>query len=236
MKMTKTIKILGMVLCLMISIGGLQAKGFTGSIFFDVGFPQGEFNDVLGRGGIGLTLSLTKQISKSPIHLGLDLNFLNYGNETTYEDIVMMPGLPLEVVTSNNIFQMMGFLRFQPLMKGSVQPYFDALVGFNYLWTATHLQDEWDEEIASDVNYDDYSLSYGIGTGMMIRLINKNSSKSKTNPFEMFLDMRVRYIFGGQAEYLKRGSITLEYDEIVYQVYESRTDLLTFMVGLTFSL
>jgi hypothetical protein len=48
---------------------------------------------------------------------------------------------------------------------------------------------------------------------------------------ETFIDLRVRYIFGGRAEYLTEGSILVDDQEVTYLVYESRTDLLTFQIG-----
>lgn len=40
-----------------------------------------------------------------------------------------------------------------------------------------------------------------------------------------------RYIFGGKAEYLTKGSILVENQEVTYLVYESRSDLLTLQIG-----
>jgi len=44
----------------------------------------------------------------------------------------------------------------------------------------------------------------------------------------------MRYIIGGEAEYLKEGSITFEDLNVYYDVSKSKTDLMTAHIGLAF--
>ena len=47
----------------------------------------------------------------------------------------------------------------------------------------------------------------------------------------IFIDAGVRYLKGGKAEYLKKGSIRRENGSVLYDVNESTTDILTFRIG-----
>lgn len=49
------------------------------------------------------------------------------------------------------------------------------------------------------------------------------------------LDLRCRYIDGGEAEYLKKGSIRRVDGKTSYDVMKSRTDMLLFTLGLVLS-
>jgi len=46
------------------------------------------------------------------------------------------------------------------------------------------------------------------------------------------IDLRVRYLAGAQAEYLKEGSIRREAGRVVYDIKKSTTDLLSIQVGI----
>jgi hypothetical protein len=49
---------------------------------------------------------------------------------------------------------------------------------------------------------------------------------------EVLIDLRLRYLAGSQAEYLKEGSIRREAGRVVYDVRTSKTDLLSVQVGV----
>ncbi|MBN2410639.1 hypothetical protein JXQ31_03030, partial [candidate division KSB1 bacterium] len=103
----------------------------------------------------------------------------------------------------------------------------------NYLFTSTEIKNQYsfgeDEEIASSTNQDDFTSSYGGGGGLMIKVyegFNKNSSL-----YEIFVDIGIKYLVGGEAEYLKEGSITRKNNKVYYDLSKSTTDLLNFHIG-----
>jgi hypothetical protein len=202
------------------------ARHFHGSMAFSMGFPQGEFKDNIDRIALGLDLTFGVDLGKSPFMVGIDLGILNYGTDKRYEYLYDLPELWFQVEHDYNMLQALVFLRFHPAKNGRVRPYIDALAGFNYLWSDTSLDDDGDDEIRLAVNYDDFAFSYGLGGGLLIKL-----GRKKARGIESFIDLRVRYIFGGKAEYLTKGSILVENEELTYIVYESRTDLLTLQIG-----
>lgn len=48
----------------------------------------------------------------------------------------------------------------------------------------------------------------------------------------LFLDLKVRYLIGSEAEYLKEGSVDISTVPVTYKVSKSKTDLLTAHAGV----
>ena len=69
---------------------------------------------------------------------------------------------------------------------------------------------------------------------MMVQVLTKQRASGKGS-FVMYIDMAVRYLKGGRAEYLKEGSIRIEGDQVLYDVSQSTTDLITGYIGVSFS-
>jgi len=211
----------------------LAAGNFQGSLYFDMGFPNGEFKDNLDKTGLGMGLNFGIKLGDTPFVLGLDLSIMNYGSDKRYETLTEIPEFTVKVVNSYNIFQGLVFLRFQPLDRAPVSPYCEVLAGMNYLWAETSIEDDgWGPEILSTVNFDDYAFSYGIGGGMMIHFGGTRKKPDKRSRTKFFLDLRARYIFGGNAQYLQEGSIVINGDDVTFYYSESKTDLLNLQIGL----
>jgi hypothetical protein len=140
----------------------------------------------------------------------------------------------VEVETQNSIVQGFFILRLQP-NSGFIRPYMDGLFGFSYLFTETKIKDESDqEEIASSTNFDDFTYSYGAGGGIMIQVYDGTKKIPADVGFApiILIDLRIRYLIGGEAEYLKEASITRENGQLFYDVSKSDTDLMTLHIGV----
>jgi len=236
MRKIKLIASFIMVISLAVSSGYAQ-QPFQASAYFSLGFPQSEFRnnvDRIGYSGVG---HFAYNFRNSPFLVGVSLGILVYGSETRTEPLsLMVPDVMVNVTTTNNIFLCHFLLRVQP-QKGMIRPYLDGLVGFNYLYTDTRVKGRSDigyETIASSNLYNDLVLSYGAGSGLMIQLFSKQGNQ-KSGPFAMYLDLAVRYLKGGRAEYLIEDSVRLEDDRVVYDVYTSVTDIVTGYIGVSFS-
>jgi hypothetical protein len=48
---------------------------------------------------------------------------------------------------------------------------------------------------------------------------------------DVFVDVGARYVFGGEAEYLKEGSVRNVNGRVAYDILKSKTDLLVFQIG-----
>ena len=209
---------------------------FQANATFNLGFPQDAFKDNVGRTSIGGTGFFTYRIPRSPLQIGLSLGGMIYGSEVREESLsVFIPDVFVDVKTRNYILLCHLLLRVQP-QRGEWRPYIDGLVGFHYLWTETGVYDQQGfgkDDVASTVHLSDTTLSYGLGGGLMVRAYERRSGERRT-PFGIYMDLGVRYLMGVMAEYMKEGSLVLDDGELVYDVYESKTNIITTHIGLTF--
>jgi hypothetical protein len=216
----------------------------AGSAFsqFDVGLnglvisPQSGFKENVDRLGIGLAGMFAYKFEESPFLVGLSIGGGNYGSDSRHEPFsTTIPDVSVEVTTSNNILFSHLLLQARG-SSGPVQPYVEGLLGFNYLWTETKIEDiddYDDEEIASQTNFDDFAWSYGGGFGLLIKLATFDMDEGDAKEGKLFLDLKVRYLYGSEAEYLKEGSIKRSgTGKVTYDVNKSDTDLMSFHIGV----
>lgn len=206
----------------------VQAQVQLGIDFTTV-IPKGDLSKNVTNNGYGIGGQFLVGVGSSPFLVGVDGAFTIYGTEDHREPIsTTIPELSVTVRTSNKISLWHALLRAQP-RTGSVRPYVDGLIGFKYLATDTSiLNDSNDEELASTNNLSDFAFSYGVGGGVQVRLGGLGGRG------DICLDGKVRYLFGGRAEYLKEGSIRRDNGTVTFDVLSSRTDVLTAQIGITF--
>lgn len=209
--------------------------GFGGQL----AFPQNEFAKQVDLGG-GLGGEFLYSPAAGPFGIGLTVNYLIYGSETRREPFsTTIPDVEVDVTTENQI--VLAHLLFRVQAKGGpIQPYADGLVGLNYLYTQTRIKsldwvDDDDDDVASSTNFDDTAFSYGFGGGVMVRVWQGEANSESDNPqkLQVFVDLRGHYMRGGEAEYLKKGSIRRVNGKVLYDISKSTTDLLLFKIGAT---
>lgn len=205
-----------------------------------VGIPQGDFRDQSDHIGGGVNLMGGYRFANSPVMLGLEFGFMNFGTDTRDEPIsTTIPDLRVEVENSYNLVH--GDLLLRLIAPPSTfRPYVDGLLGFNYFFTETVIRDRDDffddDEVLSDTNFEDTALSYGFGAGLQIRVWQRKGEISNIEgdiePSSVYLNLRGRYMFGREAEYLQKGSIKTESGQVSYDVSQSTTDLLHIKIGV----
>lgn len=211
------------------------AQPTSGGANLVVAVPQGSFADRLDDVGLGLSGAFVHHIAGTHIGIGLEGTFVTYGHERIRERFGSgaLGRVDVDVVTTNNIALGHLVLRLQP-PSGTFRPYADALVGLAYLFTESRIEDvdyDDDRDIASSTNFDDAAFSYGLGGGVMARVYE---GQDDGRPFEVFVDARLRYLFGGEAKYLREGDIEADADgDPIFRYTESRTDVLLPQLGLT---
>jgi len=224
------------LLLLSVSLSWAQSP-FQAGLNFSLGFPQNEFSENVDNIGFGLSGHFGYQIPRSPVTIGSTLGFLIYGRESRKEPLSpTIPDIIVDVVTTNNIFTGHLLMRIQPFASdAAIKPYLEGLFGFHYLWTETKIED-WNDDDAdiSSKNYDDAAMSYGGGAGLMIRVYQGQKEKSD-GFYSINIDIGVRYLFGGEAAYLKKGDIIRDNGKVIYSPSQSTTDLMTTTVGVTFN-
>jgi len=219
-----------LLVILLLQAGAVPAQtGLEGNLGFLVGVPQKEFADQVNTGG-GFGGEFLWAPAAGPLAVGVSLNYLIYGSETRTEPFSSsIPDVEVDVTTTNSIVLGHLFLRAQT-RQGPVQPYVDALVGFDYLFTETSIKDDdWHDEdqgVFSTTNFDDSAFSWGFGGGCMIPVWQEATGK-----VQVLVDLQGHYLRGGEAEYLKKGSIRRENGKVSYDVSQSRTDLLLLKLG-----
>ncbi|HEX9973109.1 MAG TPA: hypothetical protein VGD14_13645 [bacterium] len=209
---------------------------FQAGIDFSLGFPQEEFKQNVDNIGFGLSGHFGYQIPHSPILVGTSIGFLIYGRETRREPLsTTIPDIVVDVETTNNILTGHLLLRVQPPMQSGIfQPYLEGLFGFHYLWTETKIQDWDDDDEIGSKNYDDAAMSYGGGGGVMIR-VYQGKKENSDGTYSVNIDLGARYLFGGEAGYLKEGDIKRENGVVTFTPSKSTTDLVMANIGVTFN-
>ena len=214
-----------------------QSRGkWTLGLTLGGGFPQGEFMANIGHPGGGLDISMGRRVGSSPFTAGFDICWIMYGFRSHQESLSGTIPLEVEVETTNNILLGLLYVKFQP-GRGRVRPYAEALAGLSYLFTDTSIYDNGgsfgDDPIASDINFDDTTLTAGAGAGLEIRLGRGRLGGYGPRSTEWLLDLKVRYLFGGTARYLREDSIVQENGQYTYLYNQSRTNLISVQVGIS---
>ena len=198
---------------------------------FAAALPQGAFKDA-GDSGFGINVHGGTHLGRSPVFVGLDAGIHIHGSERRTEPLSnTIPDIEARVHTTNNMAQVHGMIRLQPI-AGSVRPYIDALYGFKYLYTRTSLEGWDDEEVIGSTNFDDYTRSYGLGTGVDIRLW-QGLMGEQDRPGTVYLSLGARYLLGGEAEYIREGDIERGEGTYSFTTTRSRTDIVQPRLGVT---
>ena len=127
-------------------------------------FPQGTFKRNLGEEkGFGVGAFLLYQSSPfSPHFLGFDIEYDNLYNESA-----VINGLE-EVINSGYLSINFNWRIFPNVKLWKIEPYFEAYLGPNFIFTSTNLLDENGDSIEFNFNETNFGLEYGIGAGITI--------------------------------------------------------------------
>lgn len=209
-----------------------QITHWQGAAFFQLGFPTGEYKDQIDKTGFGIGGDILFAPQNSIFGIGVSGGWFQVGREDRSEPFsTTIPDVTVDVSTSNNLLQLMALLRLQP-KSGPIQPYGDGVLGLHYLYTRTTISNASNgEEVASSTNQDDAAFAYGFGGGIMIKVFD-GKTEEDSKPLQITIDLNCRYILGGEAEYLKEGSIRRTGGLVVYDLAYSRTDIVTARVGV----
>jgi hypothetical protein len=218
------------LLSITLSANLIQAQTLGGS--FMLGSPQGEFRENVDRLGYGFQIhgTLWTPGKLRPFTVGLNLGYMVYGEESSSRPLsYTIPDVYVDVDRTNSIANFHLLFQVTPF-TGTWRPYIEGLFGGAYIFTTTTVESQWsDEDVFETTNFDDFTWSYGAGGGLLIQLI-----KDEMDLSWLFLDLKVRYVFGTNAQYLREGDIVVNPATgfVTYYISESTTDLLTFHVGV----
>ena len=194
---------------------------------FAISQPKGEFATNVPTGyGFDLT-GMFKIDPKGYFNLRADLGGVQYGRETQRVNFPNTGRVSLDLETDNRIgFGSIGFQLQNP--DGWFRPYANAAMAATYFWTESSIKDSDNSQtIASTTNQDDWSHAWIFGGGVMIPFGRSIGA----------LNLGARYHYGAHARYLRKGDITDNPDGTInINPRESKTDLVLWQVGVTFSI
>lgn len=201
-----------------------------GGAAFTVAQPAGEFGQYVAN-GIGANLHGLYRVGASGFFaLRVDGDFVQYGSETKRVNLSNTVGgrIRVDLNTANNIAALGAGPQLM-VPRGPVRPYVNGTMGFAYFGTESSVRGSSDtqEPFARTTNYDDWTLSYGGGTGILIPVSRRQRSL-------VFLDLGARFHNNGRVRYLREGGITdLPDGDVALDVIHSRANLWTYHVGVS---
>lgn len=197
----------------------------SASVYFTTAFPMGEFKDFLPNTGFGTTTEFFffTPSSKVPYGIGLNFSYVAYG--LRFVNDPYNNELALSLNEANN-FASMNILFQIGSHSGSVRPYFETLFGGSYIFSNTEVGYDYYGPI--NLWIDDWAWNYGAGVGLKFL----SMGDAYFNRGSLYIDLKVRYLFGTTTTYLDPGSIYYYYDTIEYSLIESKTDMLTASIGV----
>ena len=192
---------------------------------FLTGVPIGGFGNKIGTSPGG-AIDFTTRLGQTPVFVGAALEYLRYGSEI--RRIALFPAVPevfSDVDTTNNLFRTHALVRIQP-STGRVRPYAEGLLGFSYVYTRTSvdLGDEGDG--AGTTHLGDFAPSFGAGGGVTIGLVSGHQAR-------VALDIGLRYLTGGEVDYLTRGDLQRNENGVTFEPTRSPATLIAAQIGIT---
>ena len=218
------------------------------------GIPVGDFGDRVGKSP-GVGVDFTSRIGRTPIAVGAELGYLQYGKETRRLSFVpAVPEVLTDVNTTNHLLQTHALLRVEP-QAGRVRPYVEGLLEFRYVFTRASFTNPEEGSHAREGRrlkrtvsplglgrlfgpgvglgrpglgstlLGDLAPSAGAGGGATVELVSGRGAR-------LNLDLGLRYFTGGDVEYLIEGAIDRHEGGVALEPTRSAVDLISLHVGL----
>jgi len=219
---------------------GAASAGIEAGLGLSLAWPRGDFKeevDFAWGGGIRMGYGFPEESAAGPT-LFFDLSYLNYGRERRVAPFsITIPEVVVDVVTDNYMVLISPGISVG-VRRGWFRPYGEFFGGPTYIATRTKIEDRSlsREQIASSTNFSDWTYNLGFGGGVQVRLWRKPVSigRGDIELSEGLLDVKFNYIKGGEAIYLKKGSIRRDdFGNISYTYYNSTTDLFQVRIGIS---
>lgn len=203
--------------------------------FGQVAVPGKEFreaiNNSIGNTGVGLAagflFSPFGQKKPSPILLGFDYSYQNYGVEK-----FNLPGFDSTIKVSHNIHTFNAVARLRPTNQHNLRitPFADGMLGLKLYNTRVKVDKnlvdalfntDGESVFESVINT---GLNFGIGGGFY------TCPKGAGKPGFIF---RMMYLWGDEIDYVVRNSVKYVNDTFTYQTDRANTSMLLIQIGIT---
>jgi hypothetical protein len=197
-----------------------------------VAVPAKEFretiNNSIGDLGVGVAggflFSPLGQKKPSPVLIGVDIGYLNYG----VEKIEANSGDPALKIT-HNIFTFDGIGRLRPFQhKGKVIPFVDGMLGLKMYNTRVKIDKTFLDSIFNNdeaevlKNVNNSGVNFGLGCGFYTHTSNG-----------IGFTMRGLYLWGDEIDYVVRNSMKVDNGTLSYETATANTSMFTIQLGVT---
>lgn len=194
---------------------------FTVGASLAVANPQYDFERISDNNIYGLNID--GGYNMNAFMIGGNLTYLFRGSQNFEKALsTTQPGINTDVTTTHSLLQLhlLGRLQYP---NNFFIPYVDGLIGGSFFSTSTESKSQNNtgnesNVIASTTNQSDFTYSIGYGVGLMANVYN---TEYEGKDLSVWIDLKVRYLKGGDAEYLQSA------DDIVYnqsaQKWETKT-------------
>jgi hypothetical protein len=188
--------------------------------------PVGDFDQGVDlSGGVGAHL-LYRLTPSGSLALRADAGFFFYGRERKHVSLGPQLGrISTDIVTSNSyVFAGVGPQIAVP--SGRFSLYLNGTAGVKYLATSSSLAGENSEDGSfGTTNFDAAAFAWAAGGGVYIPV------RRGLRPVS--IDLGARYHGGPEVRYLVKGDIIDTPDGISFDPRHTRTDMITYQVGIT---
>jgi len=203
---------------------------FTVGGSFIVSEPKEEFRQNVGNGYGGQGTVMYHLLRSGLVNLRFDLSGVEYDHEKKRVPLSPTIGgrILVDVTTRNSIIALSWGPEFA-VPTGRIRPYANVAYSRLFFRTTSSIEGtgSFDQSIATTTNFKDGTGAWVYGGGLRIPLGASNS--------RVTLDLGLRYHRGGNASYLREGSIQDNPDgSITITPLSSRTPFLMYAVGIQF--
>jgi opacity protein-like surface antigen len=203
----------------------------SGGVAFIQSRPLGAFGANIGFGYGAEGTYLFRLDRRGILSLRGDVGIADYGNESKQVPLSSTIGGRVQVrVSTNNYLVPMSIGPQLTWPTGGVRPYVNAGIGGQAFYTESHVDGVNDSnDFGRTTNQSDFTSSWSAGGGVYVPLSERH--------VKVLLDLGVQYYAGGQASYLRPGSIVdLPDSQIAIVPLHSETHLLLARVGVKIGL
>ncbi len=187
-------------------------------------FPTGTFKQYVDT-GFGLGGYFVYAFDQQGVFgLRLDFAWVQYGSETLRRALVQR--IMVDVTTRNHIYSVIIGPQLS-IRSESVSPYLNGGLGFSYFETRSSVSgtDEiTDQDFASTRHFYDTTFAWALGGGICVAIARNFN-----------LELAAHYLWNGQVNYLREGSIRdLPDGSVDFDPIESETNLVLVKLGASF--
>jgi hypothetical protein len=166
----------------------------------------------------------------SPMYLGLDFCYLNFGRDKISETNTSPP-----YKTSFNFYVVNGIGRIYLHRGEGFTPFIDGSMGLKIFNARTKIDKDAFQTVLADEqaevinNTTDTGLGYGIGLGFYTRKYHTNESGESRG--KASFSIRLMYMWGDETSYVKRGSVAVNNGLVTLEKGYTQTNMLLIQLG-----